>query len=358
MGNLKQLWERSLLFRRVITASVLMLAAGLVSVGSRISRAVSLPDKDLNDKSVARVGEDQIVLKAPRVGEGDVVVSYTGSRNETGEVWLEYATLDARSQRLFGGAAGPGRISYTSASEPGTKDSADTCHTAIKVSLAKGSAPIDALKLYQMDAMAGAQRFRQMVLDAGRSTLEIAVHTDPPAGGKMDLPGCRKLLTVGSNAPVEMPPLPVYLSVQGGKVDLHFNPTTASVQIWTGEGQTFDAVSLGDGAIRASDMQVVSTKRKKSPPLDVRAKSASEGISFSHLQIGAYTLKMDVGRDGERAEAYADGKSMYTFDLVEKIDKNRIASGVLGVFLLPWLWNWVRKNCFPVTKIAVEERAE
>ena len=352
MVNLKKLWRESLLFRRLTAVTVFALTALAVYEGSNIPRTVSLPQDDLNARGVARLGEQLIVLEKPEIAAGDLVLSYGGSKNEIGDLWLENATLDERSQRmLFAGApaAAPGRISYTTDGVPDVTKSGDTCHTTIEVRRAQGSPDVEALKLYQTDEMAGPQRFRQVVLDAGKTTIEIAVHTDAPDEGAGKPVECRKVLSVGGATPIALPSIPIGMVVHGGKIDLHFNPMNPALAIWTGPEQTFEAVSLGGGSLRTQAVQIVSTKRAKAPQLDVRGSRSGDGVTVSRLKLGADKLKVDIGRDTETAKVRANGASVYNYDLIAAIQKNPILAIPLGA-LAPALWIWVRKNCFPEKK--------
>lgn len=350
MVNLKQLWQTSLLFRRVTAGSVFVLAALLVYLGSHIPRAISLPADDLNAKSMALILDEQIIIEKPAIAPGDLVLSYVGSKNEVADIWLENATLDEQSQHLLfrnSPAPAPGRISYTAGdvATPGKSD--DTCHTTIEIRRAKGAAPLDALKLYQSDETAGAQRFRQVILDTGSAAMEIEVHTDAPADAAPDLPVCHKLLTIGDRSPIDLPPLPVHMLVQGGRIDLHFNPANPALPIWTGPDQTFEAVSLGENTLRGSGLQVVTQQLSVAPRLDVRASRSGDNITFGRLKLGSDRLKLDIGRDAEKAVAYANGSSLYNYDLIEAIQKNPILSFAFATVLVPTLWQWIRKNCFP-----------
>src|SRR5580765_4463560 len=105
LANLKKLWRESLLFRRLTSVTVFALTALAVYEGSNIPRSVSLPQDDLNVRGVARLGEQQIVLEKPSIAAGDLALSYAGSKNEIGDLWLENATLDERSQRMLGAGA-------------------------------------------------------------------------------------------------------------------------------------------------------------------------------------------------------------------------------------------------------------
>ncbi len=361
MIKLKGLWKGSLLFRRVVAGGIFVLACLLVYLGSHIPRAISLPDDDLNAKSFARVGEERILITKPDIAEGGLAVSYSGSKNEVADLWLEKATLDAGSSHLLfpgAGAMQPSPVSYITGGQVKAAPTDDTCHTTIMVRRAAGSPPPDALTLYQSDQMAGAQRFRQVVLDAGKTAMEIEVHTDPPLQGDMNSPGCQKILTVGANPSVQMPEIPVRFLVQGGKIDLHFNPSTPAVSIWTGTAQTFESVSLGDNELRGSGLKVVTSQQSKAPPkLDVRASPTKSEISFSHLKLGSDMLRVDVGADGEKASAYRDGESLYNYDLIEAIEKNNILGYVLGGVLVVFV-GWVKKVCFPTSKESdVKEQA-
>ena len=349
MANVKQLWRASVLFRRITAGSVFVLAAMLVYLGSHIPRSVSLPVDDLNAKSTARIREEQIIIAKPDIAPGDLALSYVGSKNEVADIWLENATLDDKSQHLLfphSAPLAPAKISYTTGSVPGPTKSGDTCHTTIEIRRAKDSAPLDALTLSQTDEMAGAQRFRQVILDAGTSAMEIEVHTDSPTGEAKGLLDCHKLLTIGSGPPIDLPAIPIQMLVNRGKIDLHFNPANPALSIWTGPKQTFEAVSLGDNTLRGSGLQVVATQHSISPRLDVRTRSA-DGITFSRLKLGSDMLKLDIGRDAERAVAYANGSSLYNYDLIDAIQKNPILSFAFATVLVPTLWKWIRKNCFP-----------
>jgi hypothetical protein len=341
----QSLWKRSLLFRRVMTAAVLAGLALLVYLGSHISRAVSLPDQDLDKLATARLGDEQIVIERPEVAAGELALSYVGSRNEVAGLWLKNAVLDAQSRRLFGGSDQPSRINYTLGEDPANLKTNDTCHSTVEVRRGMGSAPIAALRLYQTDETAGAQRFRQVVVDPGAAGLDVFVSTDSPVEGEDDFPGCHKLLTIGGQQPVELPMLPVRMVVQGGTIDLHFNPANPAVPIWTGPESTFLGVSLGDSALQAGRVQVIATAQPKKPRLDVAPAGSTQTVTVRQLRLGDDHISVSIGRDGEKATAYANGKSLYNYDLIAAVEKNQILGGVLGVFLIPALWAWVRKNC-------------
>ena len=351
LTHLKQLWRDSLLFRRVIAGFVFVVAALLVYLGSHIPRSISLPADDLNAKSAARIREEQIVIQKPDIAPGDLALSYVGSKNEVASIWLENATLDEQSQHLLfphSAALAPAKISYTTGSDPGSTKTGDTCHTTIEVRRARDSVPLDTVTLYQTDEIAGAQRFRQVILEAGASTMEIVLHTDSPTEGGRALLDCHKLLTVGDAPSVPLPPIPIHMLVSRGKIDLHFNPANPALSIWTGPKQTFEAVSLGDDTLRGSGLQIVAIQRSIAPLLDVQSRSAGS-ITFSHLKLGSGMLKLDIGRVAERAVAYANGSSLYNYDLINAIQKNPILSFAFATVLVPTLWTWIRKNCFPNT---------
>jgi hypothetical protein len=349
LANLRELWGSSLLFRRVTAGCVFVFAVLVVYLGSHIPRSVSLPLDDLNARSTARVREEQIIITKPDIAPEDLALSYVGSRNEVADLWLENATLDERSQRLLfphSVPPAPAKISYTTGSFPEPAKSGDTCHTTIEIRRAKDSAPLDALTLSQTDELAGAQRFRQVILNAGASTMEIEVHTDSPTQGPIDALDCHKLLTVGNLPPVDLPPIPVHMFVHSGNIDLHFNPASPSVPISTGPKETFEAVSLGGSTLRGDGLQIIATKLSIAPRLRVKAHSAGS-ITFSRLKLGSDKLQLDIGSDAETAVAYANGSSIYNYDLIGAIQKNPILSFAFATVLVPALWTWIRRNCFP-----------
>jgi len=354
MRRVKELWDQSLLFRRLVAASAVLVAALAVYRASSIPRPVTLPESDLNDKSVARMGQEMLVLVSPALAAGGLVLSYEGGSNQIADVRLESATLDAASAKLFfpsGAPAGPTTIGYTTGGAGGASSThaGDTCHTTIEVRLAPGSSAVGALKLYQTDATAGQQLFRQVVLDAGTTPMEIEVHTDAPAQGPTNLAGCQKILTVGNGAPLPLPLLPVRMVTAAGKIDLHFNPANPTVAIVQGENGTFDAVSLGANVVQARQL-LVSPMEGKSPrpKLEVRAVPAGALLSVGQLRIGSNKLWVEAGQDPERALAYADGVSLYNYDLVAEVQKNPVLSFILGI-MATGLGAWLKKICFPGT---------
>jgi len=263
---------------------------------------------------------------------------------------MENATLDDQSQHLLfshSGVPSPAKIGYTTGNASSLAGSGDTCHTTIEIRRATNSAPVQALHLYQTDETAGAQRFRQVVVDAGASTMAVEVHTDSPSEGPASFTICHKLLTIGNSAPIDLPPIPVHMLVHGGSIDLHFYPANPALAIWTGADQTFEAVSLGDGFLRASGLQIVSTGHSAAPLLDVRASQAKNDLTLSRLKLGPEALTLDIGRDTEKALAYANGSSLYNYDLIDAIQKNLVLASALSAILGTALWQWVRKNLFP-----------
>jgi hypothetical protein len=351
MRSARKFWAQSLLFRRLVTATGLLVAAFVVYLASNIPRSVALPVSELNDKCVARQGEDMLTIESPSVAPGDLLLSYDGGPNQIADVRLESATLAARSAKMFlvsGAPSGPARISYTTGI-PGKISSAktgDTCHTTIQVRLAADAAVLGALKLYQTEGNAGQQL--QLVLDAGTTPLDVEVHTDTPPNEASNLPGCQKVLTVGDGAPLQLPQLPVWMVTAGGTVTLNFNPANSAVSIVKGDKQpTFDDVSIGGSIVRAKELDV-SAMRGKSPrpKLKVRAAPAGALLSIEQLQISSNKLRVGVGQDTEKAFAYEDGASLYNYDLVAAIQKNAVLGIVLGIFGTG-LAAWIKKNCFP-----------
>ena len=247
-------------------------------------------------------------------------------------------------------AQSPARIGYTTTGFMIPLGDADTCHTVIEVRRSADSGPVNALRLFQTDKAAGAQRFRQVVVDAGAATMDLVVHTDSPVDENANFAGCRKLLTVGGMAPIELPLIPVHMVVHGGTMDLHFNPANPSVSIFTGNDQSFQAVSLGDQAIQGNSVRVVTASGSGVPQLDVRSAAKGGKITVGGLKLGSNSLGVEIGRDSEKAQAYANGGSIYTYDLVDTIQKNLILSSALAAVLIPGLLAWVKKNCFPSAK--------
>ena len=78
-------------------------------------------------------------------------------------------------------------------------------------------------------------------------------------------------------------------------------------------------------------------------------RSAVKGgkITVGGLKLGSNVLRIEVGRDAEKALAYANDASIYTYDLVGAIQKNLILSSALAAVLIPGLLAWVKKSCFP-----------
>lgn len=353
MAKLTQLWLASLLFRRIAAVCVFVVAALLVYFGSHIPRTISLPVDDLNTRAEVRVGEEQLVIENPVIAPGEIAVSYTGSKNEVAGIWAENATIEGPIQHLLfpnSGDPKPALIGYTTNSAASPATSGETCRTAIEIRLAKDSIPIKELKLFQTDETAGAQRFRQVVVDAGASTMEINAHTDAPSDGATNLPGCKKLLTVGDSPSIDLPLIPVQMFVHGGKIELHFNPANPAVEIWTGPDGTFEAVSVGEATLRAGGLRIESTQRSVVPRLDVRTPHANDQITLGALKIGSDKLRIAVGHDTEKALVCANGASLYNYDLIDAIQKNPILSFAFAAVLVPALWNWIRKNCFPSAK--------
>jgi hypothetical protein len=91
VAKLRQLWQSSLPFRRVTAASLFFVTALLVYLGSHIPRSVSLPADELNARAMARVGEEQIVIRNPAIAEGDLALSsVSDGRWQGGELSILY----------------------------------------------------------------------------------------------------------------------------------------------------------------------------------------------------------------------------------------------------------------------------
>jgi hypothetical protein len=129
-------------------------AAIVVYLASNIPRSVALPVSELNEKCVARQGEDMLSIESLAVAAGDLVLSYDGGANQIADVRLDRATFAAASAKMFlvkGAPSGAVHISYTTGA-PGSVSSTkagDTCRTTIQIRLAEGCSALGALKLYQ-----------------------------------------------------------------------------------------------------------------------------------------------------------------------------------------------------------------
>jgi hypothetical protein len=98
--------------------------------------------------------------------------------------------------------------------------------------------------------------------------------------------------------------------------------------------------------LRGNALQILTTVHAAAPLLDVRASHAKDNIAFSRLRLGPEALTLEVGRDTERALAYANGSSIYNYDLIDAIQKNLVLASALSAILGTALWQWVRKNLF------------
>jgi hypothetical protein len=135
--------------------------------------------------------------------------------------------------------------------------------------------------------------------------------------------------------------------VHNGTIDMNFYPVNPGTSLATGQHNTFEAVSLGDRALRGSELQIVSKKHSANAKLTVQASRAKDGITFRRLRLGPEELTLEIGRDTERAIAYANGSSIYNYDLIDAIQKNPVLAAALSFVVGTVLWPWVRKTLFP-----------
>lgn len=352
---MRSLWQKSLAFRRVVALTVFLLAALIVYLGSRITVAIQLPKDDLNTKAEAHLGEEMLIIDRPQIAEGQLLLSYQGGKNELADVSFDRASVTGLSLRALPAArqetaVSPIKFIYRSlVGVPQSFD--DTCHTAIEIRRAKGSSPVTSLKLYQADKAAGSQRFREVILDAGSTSLEVTVSTDPPFPGKTHFPGCQRALNIGNLPSVDWPPtFPVVFAVPGGKIDLHFNPANPLLDIFTGPNGAYQAVSIGEDTLQAADIRIASMRNPgKKLKLEVRPSPREKLVTVGSLRLAANSLGVDIGQDPEKAIPYADGKALYPLDIVDTIKNNPLLGVGLGA-LCTALFGWVVKTCFPGTE--------
>jgi hypothetical protein len=183
--------------------------------------------------------------------------------------------------------------------------------------------------------------------------MEVEVSTDSPVPGTP----CPRLLTMGTKV-IRVPAGPVYLSVPANQtITLLFSAIDPTQTLFSSKAKSFDGLSLGDGDLKAGGVDVVSASAQTSL-LHVIAHKSTGGITLHDLKLGAESAAISVGDQGERADCWANGKGFPVLDLVEKADKNRVLSSLLGAVLLPGLWAWIKKTCFPKTASAKGGDAE
>ena len=340
---LQNLWHNSIAFRRLIAALSLAAAALIAYLASNIPQSASLPNKDI-DKLAAADSTEHLRIYNPRINIGDAVLSLEGAANVNAEVWVEGATLIGSSLR-FGALAPPDpvRAVYAEAGQPGKKTSKD-CRTMLTISRANsGSAP-KTLDLWQDGTENDEQRFRQVIVSSPDAALVVEVSTNSPPHTE---PSCPRVLTMG-NMTIPIPGGPVDLLAPANKtITLLFSSIDSSSPTLFTKDNTFDHLSLGDGTLKADGFDVISTMKADPPILHVLARKNANGITLHDLKLGAELVNLSVGKDTEKADAWNNGKRLLVFDLVDRIQKNPVLGYILAVVLIPGLWVWIQKTCFP-----------
>ena len=340
---LRRLWHESLIFRRIVASLSVGLAALALYFGSRVPQTATLPNDEVDKRGLAHANEEFRIYK-PRVDAGDAVLSLEGSANVSVEVWAQQASLTGASAAQFGSLApGAARAVYAATD---TKPSARDCQSAVTVSRANGSQPPQQLRLWQRGTGREDQRFRQVIVTAPETAVTVRVSTDSAQRGQP----CPRVLTMGGN-PIDIPAGPVDLLVPANQqITLIFSSSDPDQTVWHSKKDTFDGLSLGDGDLKADGVDVVSTAVQKTPLLHVVAHRGTDGLTLHDLKLGAEQAQLSVGEDGEKADAWEDGKKFPVFDLVDKIQKNPVLGFFLAAVLIPGLWKWIQKTCFPKRK--------
>jgi hypothetical protein len=350
---LRNLWRDSILFRRAVAALSVVLAAIAVYLASNIPRAASLPDDTVDKAAVAHSNQELRVIK-PQLAVGDAAFSFEGAANVGAEVWLQNATLNGNSLARFAALApqGPARIVYAADNQNATELSKD-CRTSLTISRADGTAEPQSLRLWQDGSKSADQRFRELVASSPETALKVEVSTDSPVPGTP----CSRLLTIGTKV-IRVPEGPVYLSVPANQpIKLLFSAIDPSQALWSGKMKMFDGLSLGDGDLKAGGFDVVSSSTQNAL-LHVVAHKNAGSITLHDLKLAAETAAISVGDQGEKADAWINGKRFPVFDLLEKVQQNPVLGFFLAAVLLPGLWKWIQKSCFPKKGVMKSAQAE
>jgi hypothetical protein len=339
---LRNLWRVSIAFRRVVAALSLVLAALAVYLASNIPQTASLPNDDI-DKLAAAHSNEEMRLYKPQIDAGDPALSFEGAANVGAEIWVQHATLTGSSVRFAVLAPqGPVRAVYA-AGDAALKSPRKDCRTSLTISRADDSSAPQMLKLWQHGASHQGQPFRQLVISSPDTLLRVEVSTNSPSSAQE----CPRMLTMGNTA-IPVPAGPVDLLVpEGEPITLLFSAIDGSHTLWLEKSDTFDGLSLGDGDMKADGFDVVSTSMQKTPLLHVVAHKGTPTITLHDLKLGAEEAKLSVGADREQADAWANGKKFPVLDLVGKVQANPVLSFLLAAVLIPGLWKWIQKSCFP-----------
>jgi hypothetical protein len=351
---MRNLWRDSILFRRVVAALSVTLAALAVYLVSNIRQAASLPNEAIDKLAVAHSNEE-LRVNAPQLKVGDAALSFEGAPNVGAEVWLQNAKLAGNSLALFGALAPqqPTRVVYAADAQD-AKAANKNCRTSLIISRADGTGEPQLLRLWQDGSRRADQGFRELVVSSPETEMEVQVSTDSLVPGMQ----CPRLLTMGTKV-IKVPIGPIHLSVPANQtITLLFSAIDPTQTLFSTRAKTFDGLSLGDGDLKAGGFDVVSSSTEKTPLLHVVAHKGTGGITLHDLKLGAESATISVGNQGEKADSWANGKGFPVLNLLDIADKNRVLSSLLGAVLLPGLWAWIKKTCFPKSASAKSEDAE
>jgi hypothetical protein len=330
------------------------LAALAVYLVSNVRQTASLPNDAIDKLAVAHSNEE-LRVNAPQLKVGDAALSFEGAPNVGAELWMQNARLTGSSLALFGALAPqqPTRVVYA-ADNQNAQPPNKNCRTSLTISRADGTGEPQLLRLWQDGSRRADQGFRELVVSSPETEMQVEVSTDSPVPGMQ----CSRQLTMGSKV-IKVPVGPVYLSVPANQtITLLFSAIDPTQAVFSGRAKTFDGLSLGDGELKAGGFDVVSSSTEKTPLLHVIAHKGTGGITLHDLKLGSESAAISVGNQGERADSWAGGKGFPVLDLLDVVDKNRVLSSLLGAVLLPGLWAWIKKTCFPKTASAKSEDAE
>jgi len=329
-------------------------AALAVYLVSNIRQSAPLPNDAIDKLAVAHSNEE-LRVNAPQLKVGDAALSFEGAPNVGAEVWLQNARLTGSSLALFGSLAPqqPTRIVYA-ADNQSVQPPSKNCHTSLTISRAEGTGEPQLLRLWQDGSRRADQAFREIVVSSPETEMQVEVSTD----SLQPRMTCSRQLTMGSKV-IKLPVGPVYLSVPANQtITLLFSAIDPTQAVFSSRTKTFDGLSLGDGDLKARGFDVVSSSTEKTPLLHVVAHKGTGGITLHDLKLGSESAAISVGNQGEKADSWANGKGFPVLDLLDIVDKNRVLSSLLGAVLLPGLWAWIKKTCFPKTASAKNEQAE
>jgi hypothetical protein len=336
-----------------VAALSVVLAAVAVYLASNIPQTASLPN-DTVDKSATARANEELRVNNPQMGVGDAALSFEGAANVGAEVWLQDATLAGNSLARFAALApqGPARVVYA-ADDQNVKELSKDCRTSLTISRSDGTGAPQSLRLWQDGSKSADQRFRELVVSSPETALQVEVSTDSPVPGTP----CPRLLTIGTKA-IRVPEGPVYLSVPANQpIKLLFSAIDPSRPLWSSKTKTFNGLSLGDGDLKAGGFDIVSSSTQTARLHVVTHKNAGS-ITLHDLKVGAESAAISIGEQGEKADAWIDGKRFPVFDLVNKVQQNPVLGFFLAAVLIPGLWKWIQKSCFPRKKIIKSKPAE